>query len=268
LARASQSLAVMQRFLLPIAAVFACSCAGLTAVTVAPGHAAVALSPTGELRVLDEGVTEVEADARVDDFDLREQELGGTFTAITRDGVRVVVVNPGVVYHLVGSELLAADRHVPPSGWRPLIASIVQSTVARVLSRYTLRELDANAIRQAQETITTQAAAQLRSFHVALSTVELKGIAPRMPALAAATTETSVWEQRALAAPSRIEIARQRAESLRAEGNGIAASNRAVAATLDRVVLSRTTAENWERLLAAPSTEVVVANSPSVEVSP
>jgi len=44
-------------------------CAG--AAVVAAGHRAVLMEPDGALAVLDEGVTDVPPDGRVDDFDLR-----------------------------------------------------------------------------------------------------------------------------------------------------------------------------------------------------
>ena len=70
---------------------------------------------------------------------------------------------------------------------------------------------------------------RLRPYHLALSAVELKGVTAQLPALARAVTATSVWEQRAAATASLREVARQRADSVRAQANGLAAGYRSVA---------------------------------------
>ena len=239
-------------------------------VSVAPGHAAVVLAPDGALTRLDEGDADVSSAAQVDDFDLREQIQSGSFTALSADGVPLFVGDPVVSVHLVAGELAALDRELGPDGWRPLVAAVVQSTIARVLAGYRWDALDTVNIRAAQASITEQARALLAPRHLALSSVELKGITPRLPGLARAVTATSVWQERAAAAATRVEVARDRADSLRARAAGIAAANRAIAPTLDAGVLAAKRDAAWAALAASPRTVVRVStdSQPAVEVTP
>src|SRR6202012_252049 len=87
-----------------------------TTVEVGAGHAAVALDGDGRFTRLDEGESIVAATARVDDFDLRQQTQGGTFTAISADGVPLVVGDPIVSYTLAPDALVALDRAVGGGG--------------------------------------------------------------------------------------------------------------------------------------------------------
>jgi hypothetical protein len=239
-------------------------------VAVAPGHAAVVLDASGALTRLDEGVADVSFAAQVDDFDLRQQTQGGTFTALSADGVPLVVRDPIISYTLVADELVALDRDLGRDGWRPLVAAVVQSAVAGVLGGYRWDELDSARLRQAQARIIALAAARLRPHHLALDSVELKGVTARLPALARAVTATSIWEQRSAQAQTQVELGRQRADNLRAEAAGIAAANRSVAPTLDAAVLADKSNQAWARLVASPSTTVHVSNDRStlLEVSP
>jgi hypothetical protein len=74
-----------------------------------------------------------------------------------------------------------------------------------------------------------------------------------------------VWEQRSAEAKSRLEVARERADSLRARAEGVAAGYRQVAPTLSPGVLADKQNQAWEQLLASPSATVQVAESPLLE---
>jgi hypothetical protein len=253
---------------LPCGLALLSSCA--TVAVVDSGHAAVMLAPDGALSVLGEGATEVPGGTVVDDFDLRQQEVRGTFGAITSDGVPVVVAHPAVGYRWIADELIAADRTVGREGAQDLVAAVVGATTARVLATCRFDALDSAQIREVEAKVLERAAAQLRPRHLALESVELKGLNPRLPGLAKAVTATSIWEQRALTAQSGVELARQKADRLRAEAAGLAAANERVAPTLIPAVLQEKTDQAWRALLAAPNTTVEVSSSPSstLEVSP
>lgn len=239
-------------------------------VAVAPGHGAVVMDRDGALTRVHEGVATVWTAAQVDDFDLREQTQGGTFTAISRDGVPLVVRDPIVSYRLVDDELVALDRDVGPDGWRALVAPVVQATIASVLAGYRWDELDAARLREAQARIIAVAEARLRPYHLALSSVELKGILARLPALARSVTATAIWEQRVDEAKTRVEVALERADGLRARAEGIAAANRSIAPTLDAAVLAQKANQAWAALLASPGVAIEVSNDrfTQLEVSP
>ena len=240
------------------------SCA--TTVSVEPGHGAVILTPDGTLSVLAEGSTDVPAGTVVDDFNLRQLELHGSFQAVTTDGVPVVVGDPVVSYRVLPAELVAADRAIGTANWDQLIGPIVQSTVANVLSTYRFTDLDTDHMRAVQATVTTRAAAALRAYHLEVLSVDLKGVFSRLPGLAQSVTGTSVWEQRSLTAASRIEVARQRADALRNRAQGIAAANKSLAPTLSKEVLVDKLDQAWQRLVTSPRTTVQLSNE--LEVSP
>jgi hypothetical protein len=166
-----------------------------------------------------------------------------------------------VSYTIVPDELVALDRELGPDGARPLVAAVVQATIARVLADYRWDALDPARIREAQARIIELAAARLRPYHLALDSVELKGIVARLPGLARAITATSILAERAAEAETRIDVARQRADSLRARAEGIAAANRDIAPTLDAGVLAAKADAAWKKLLASPNVNVM-------EVSP
>jgi hypothetical protein len=79
-----------------------------------------------------------------------------------------------------------------------------------------------------------------------------------------------VWAERSATAKTRVEVARQRADSLRARADGIAGANRQIAPTLDAAVLAAKADAAWARLLASPRVTVRVSTAPSpvLEVSP
>ena len=245
-------------------------CATLQTAVVAPGHAAVVLTADGRYATLGEGATDLPGDAIVDDFDLRQQTQGGTVQAVTKDGVPVGVGNPTVSYRWAPGELIDADRTMGSAGAPALISAIVSAAIAREISAYRWDELDSPHIREAQEKIVARAAAALRPKHLELLSVELKGLFARLPGLALAVTQTSAWEQRSATAKTRVDLARQSADRLRSEAQGLAAANAHVAPTLSAGVLQHEHDDAWQKLLTAKTTEVEVAteHSPAVEVTP
>jgi regulator of protease activity HflC (stomatin/prohibitin superfamily) len=244
-----------------------CSCA---TVVVSPGHRAVLMAPDGAMRVLDEGVASVPPLSHVDDFDLRQQDQGATITAITADGVPVIVGDPSFSYALVAEELVAADRQIGPDHWRSIVEPIVHSTVTSVLASYRWDQLDTASIREAQTRIAALASARLRPYHIVLAAVDLKGIRAKLPGRAHAVLETAVWEQRSAEAKTRVELARQNAVALREKATGMASLNESVAPTLSPIVLQEKANKAWAALITSPTAAVHVVNdhSPLLEVTP
>jgi hypothetical protein len=244
------------------------SCA--TTATVASGHAAVITSANGDMQAVGEGAIDVPADARVDDFDLRQQILGGSFAVNSADGMPLVARDPVISVRVIPDEIVAADARTGPDGWRALVTPIVHAAIAKVIATYRWDELTPDAIRLAQARITQLAAQQLRPLHVLVTSVELKGLAPRSPGLRRTITDTSIWEQRSLQARLRLDVAQKQADSLRAQAAGIAAANQAIAPTLLPGVLVDKANQAWQRLLSSPATTVQVTTEPAttLEVSP
>lgn len=260
----------MRRSLAVASVLLLSSCAGVVTTTVAPGHAAVMTTADGEHLILREGMTDVPDSAHVDDFDLTQQAAGGTFTATTADGARVVVHDPTVSYTLVADELVAADGELGPDRWRAIVAPIVQATIAGVLATYRFDELTPRNLRAAQAQITALAFDRLRPYHLALSAVELKGVTAQLPELARAVTATSVWQERSAAARLALDVARQQADGLRAQAAGLASGYASVAPTLTPAVLADQAARAWQALITSPATAVLMTNdrSPQLEVRP
>jgi hypothetical protein len=221
------------------------------------------LSANGELSTLDEGAFDTPPDAIVDDFDVREQQQAGTFVAVTKDGVPVGVGYPSILYRWIPEELIAADRELGAQNAKPVIDAVVASNICRVLAKYRWDELDAAHIRVAQEEVTQLSADALKPRHLALLSVELKGLTPRLPEFAQEIIATSAWEQKSLQAQSRLELARQNADRLRASAQGIADANAHLAPTLTPRVLSEKADRAWQALLTSPTTQVEVSPTPS-----
>lgn len=237
------------------------SCAS---VSVAPGHAAVLMTSDGTMSVLGEGTSALPSGSLADDFDLRQQGQTSTFKAITADAVPVLVGDPVVSYHVVASELVAADRALSPADQCTLIGVVVEASVASVLASYRWDQLDTRNIREAQERIAALASMRLRPYHIALTTIELKGISPRLPGFAKEVAQTSVWEQRSAEAKTRIELARQKADRLRQEASGARSAYQAIEPTLSAAVLADQEAKEWKRLLTSPATTVHVTTNASI----
>lgn len=254
--------------LIALAGLALAACADV--VVVDSGHRAVLMTPDGAVASLGEGTASVPADSVVHDFDLRQQEVAGSFTAVTADGVPLVVRDPVVSFSWVPEEVVDADRSIGPQGAPAIVATIVGSTITRVLASYRWDQLDTAHIREAQAKISSQASAALRPRHLALGSVEIKGLEPRLPELARAVTDTSVWQQRGATAATNVELARKRAENLHAAAAGIASANASVAPTLTPAVLEDKGDKAWQALILAPTTAVEITNepSPSLEVGP
>jgi hypothetical protein len=255
-------------YILPLGCLWS-ACATVS-VAVDPGHGAVLTDPNGNMSILGEGVAYVSADARVDDFDLTQQSQGGSFAAVTKDGVPLRVVDPVVGYRVIAEELVEADRTLGPTGWKSVVEPIVSSTIGRVVATYRYDQLDTPRLREAQDRITTLAAAQLKPLHIALLSVELKGLVAQLPGLASSVTETSVWEQRSAKAKTSIEVASHEADNLRAKAAGIASANQSIAETLTPATLQNKADQAWLQLITSPTTDVEVVDSasPPLEVSP
>ena len=111
---------------------------------------------------LDEGASKASPPTRRStDFDLRQQAVGGTFTAVTADGVPLTVGDPVVSYTVDPDQLVDLDRRLGAERIPAVIAPLVSSAIASVLASYRWDEMDNPLLsRQAQERITATAAAR------------------------------------------------------------------------------------------------------------
>lgn len=250
--------------LLPALGLLACA-------TVPPGHAAVVTRPlagvdAGPLR---DGSFWVGPLASVDLVDLRQQERDDNFVALLGDGALVRAGASLVTYRYAPDEVVALVREIGPDAY-PAISPVIQSAVRRVLASLRLEDLDTAHLRAAQVEITRIARQELRPLHVLLESVDLREVDPVAPAIARAAGETGVLEQQVLRAPDDLRLAQQRAARRKVEGAGIAASNAALAGSLDGPALDDLRSRAWTRLLAAPGTRTVVLHHaiPWLEVSP
>ena len=102
----------LARLLAQLALMAAMLSACADVAVVDPGHRAVVLTPDGQYLTLDEGVASIPANSQVDDFNLRQQAAGGTFTAVTADGVPLTVGDPVVSYTVDPDQLVDLDRRL------------------------------------------------------------------------------------------------------------------------------------------------------------
>src|ERR1700677_5071685 len=122
-----------------------CGCADMAVVD--PGHRAVLSTPDGAISTLDEGESAVPSGSVVDDFDLRQLSSGGSFAAVTADGVPILVGDPVVAYSWIAEELVAADRELGSDGAKVVVMATVSAAISRVLATYRWDELDTVHIR-------------------------------------------------------------------------------------------------------------------------
>ncbi len=236
---------------------------GAGCATVPPGAGGVVLRSSGtDPRPLGEGTHWTGFFSHTQLYDLRQQEHDEDLVGLTSDGASVALRASLVTYRLVPEELVALAREIGPEYHQVVVRPIVQSTVRRVMARYRADELDTPRLRQAQDDITRLSRERLRSHHILLTSVLIRGVFFDAPRLNEEIQVSAVAEQKVLEERQRIEVARARASTRVEEARGIDAAHRLLAPTLDRALLDSRRIDAWERLLTSPSTEVEVTSSP------
>ncbi len=240
--------------------------------TVPPGHAAVALAPSG-LRpdVLPEGVSPIPWFGQVYLYDTREQEMTVRFSAISRDGSPVTTSASVVTYRIVADELVALAREVGPNYADVLVRPEVEAALRLVVGGLGSDELDTEHIVAAQAAVLERAAARLRPFHIVVESVDFRTLQVVSPLALEQVGATLVLQQRVLEAPRQLEIVRKQAEARRVEAAGIAQNHETLQGSLSAAILEDLRRRSWDALLRAPSTSVHVqaAGAPAlVEVPP
>jgi len=245
---------------------------GFACTTVPPGHGAVVLAPSGvQPAALGEGVSPIPWFGEVSLYDLREQELTVRFEAITRDGSPAQTSASVVTFRIVPEELVGLAREVGPQYASVLVRPEVEAAVRFVIGGLKADELDTDHIVAAQSEVTLRAAAGLRPYHVLLESVDLRTLQIVSPLALAQVGATLVLEQRLLAAPRELEIARKQAEARRQDAAGLADRHETLRSSLSPQSLEDFRRRAWDELLRAPSATIHVkaAGSPAiVEVSP
>jgi hypothetical protein len=138
------------------------------------------------------------------------------------------------------------------------VRPIVRSTVRRVLGAYPAGALDSPTIRRLQAEATALAAARMRPYHVVLDSIDMRTLAPIYSSASyQPILDAGVLEQQLLATPQKLEVARRRGEERRELARALAAGHAQVAPTLTPAVLADERRRAEERLLSAPSTEVI-----------
>ncbi len=241
-------------------------------ITVPPGHAAVALAPSG-LRpdVLPEGVSAIPWFGQVYLYDTREQELTLRFNAISRDGSPVTTSASVVTYRIVPEEVVALAREVGPNYADVLVRPEVEAALRLVVGGLGSDELDTDHILVAQAAVKERAAARLRPYHVVLESVDFRTLQVVSPLALGQVGASLVLQQRLLEAPRQLEIVRKQAEARREEAAGLAQNHEALEGSLSALTLADLRRRAWDALLRAPSSTVHVkaAGAPAiVEVPP
>jgi regulator of protease activity HflC (stomatin/prohibitin superfamily) len=239
--------------------------------SIPSGYAAVVMSPSGNKWALSEGLHAVPPLAQIDVYDLRAQEQVEDLEGVCADGGAIIARASLVSYRVPDGELVALNEETGPHYYDTLVRPVVRSAVRRVFARYPTRSLLTTEGAKAQAEITAVARETLRSLHIALDLVELRGIEAMLPLTNARTVDTGRWEQLALSEPTQTAIARAEGNRLREQARGNATANATVAPTLTKQTLSDNTAKAWTALLASPNTQIDVApgtGRPLLEVSP
>lgn len=227
--------------------------------TIPSGSAAVIMGAGGHVDVLGEGAHVISPLSRVDLYDLRAQERDEDLVGITSDGVPLQARTSLVTYSIVPNELIALDREVGRGYYDVVIKPLVRSTVRRVLSGYRADQLDTATIVEAQRQITDLAATRLRPFHIVLDSIDLRTLAVLMSAESyRSVLDVGILEQKLLAQPQRLEIARQRGDARRERARAIAAANAHLTPTLTPQVLADDAIRAGVALMSSPSTRVIV----------
>ncbi len=244
----------------------------LACTTVPPGHAAVALAPSGvRPDVLPEGVDSIPWFGQVYLYDTREQTLTLRFNAISRDGSPVMTSASVVTYRLVPEELVALAREVGPNYADVLVRPEVEAALRLVVGGLGSDELDTEHILAAQTAVTERAAARVRPYHVLLESVDFRALQVVSPLALEQVGAALVLQQRLLEAPRQLEIVHKQAEARREEAAGIAQNHRTLEGSLSAATLEDLRRRAWDALLRAPSSTVDVkaAGTPAiVEVPP
>jgi hypothetical protein len=221
---------------------------------------------------LGEGMHIIPLLARVDLYDLRGQERDEDLVAIAADGAPVEARASLVTFHVAPAELAAVDREIGPDYYNVIVRPIVRATVRRVVAGYDSFQLrDMTAVRALQGHASELAAERMRPYHVLLDAVDLRTLAvTASPRLQGQILETGVLEQRVLATPQRLELARRQGDARREEGRAIAHAHELVAPTLTPNVLADEARRATDRLLIAPATTVLLDAPPNpyVEIAP
>jgi regulator of protease activity HflC (stomatin/prohibitin superfamily) len=240
--------------------------------TVPPGHAAVALAPSG-LRpdVLPEGVSPIPWFGQVYLYDTREQTLTLRFNAISRDGSPVTTSASVVTYRIVPEELVALARELGPNYADVLIRPEVEAALRLVVGGLGSDELDTEHILAAQVAVKERSEARLRPYHILLESVDFRTLQVVSPLALEQVGAALVLQQRLLEAPRQLEIIRKEAEARREEAAGIAQNHEALEGSLSAPTLADLRRRAWDALLRTPSSTVHVkaAGTPAiVEVPP
>jgi prohibitin 1 len=246
----------------------ACGCA-----TVPSGYAGVLVTTRGvQPAPLGEGMHVLPPLAQVDLYDLRGQERDEDLTAIASDGASVEARTSLVTYHVAPESIPALDREVGPNYYGVVIRPIVRATVRLLIAGYTSGQLyDTELVRELQRRVTERAAERVRPFHVILDGIELRTIAvTNAPGLDHEILDEGALEQRVLATPQRLQIARSRGDARREDADAIARALERIAPTLTPSVLADEARRASDRLLTAPSTSVIVGapDNPTLEIEP
>jgi regulator of protease activity HflC (stomatin/prohibitin superfamily) len=244
--------------LTPIAFVSFTTCTACA--TVPSGSAGVVL---GIGRVdpepLGEGVHFVGPLAEVEIYDLRAQEKSEDLEALSADGMVLDAHASVMTFHPAQGEAVALAREIGPDYYRILVRPVVRSTLRQVLAAYPAADLDTPGITRAEREVTAETAQRLRPHHVVFDSISLRTLGiTRSSQSYQAILDTGVKEQEAVAARLLPEQARQHADELRAEAQGIAESHALIAPTISPELLTDAANRAWTGLLTAPSTSVEV----------
>ena len=229
--------------------------------TIPSGSAAVMMTASGHVEVLGEGAYVVSPLSKLELYDMRAQERDEDLVGITSDGVPVAARASLVTYSIAPRELAALDREVGPGYYDVVVRPIVRASVRRVLSGYRADELDTASIVEAQRLIAAVAAERLRPFHIVLDSVDLRTLAVLMSEKSYRTVlDVGVLEQKLLAQPQRLEVARRRGDERRERARSIAAANARLTPTLTPQVLADESIRASAALVTSPSTRVMVGD--------
>lgn len=229
--------------------------------TIPSGSAAVVTSAGGRAELVGEGAQIVSPLSIVEQYDLRAQERDEDLVGVTSDGAPVEARASLVTYSIVPEELLALDQQIGRDYYEVVIRPIVRSTVRLVLAGYRADQLDSPTIIEAGRQITQLAASRLRPFHIVLDAIDLRTLAILLSSEAyKRVVDIGVLEQKLLAQPQKLEVARQRGEELRQRARAIAAANAKLSPTLTPEVLADDALRATTALMAAPATHLIVGD--------